>query len=414
MSARRVLRILDLGAHDGFITAHWLPGQMPAGVRLRVDGVELHPDAVRQFNRRIKQAGVLGRCKQGDAHDAPSLFKPASYDAVILYELIEHVPDPNALLAVAEQMLKPNGRVYVSTPDGVFGEGNNPHHLRAYRSIDLADTLRRRGTLVDMGVGEDTISHAAYQPRERGGEAVIFTGPAIDPWSPMDIHRRGLGGSETAAVHLADALSDLGWVVTVYGDVEQCVYRDVVFRHHSTFDPLQPRDLLIASRLPELADRPMRARTKVLWTHDTDYGPRLTPERARAFDHVLTLSEWHRAHVAGRYPFLGSKVVRVRNGIDHGRFEGEVGERAKRVLYTSSPDRGLDVLLGWWPKIRERVPDAELNYCYSPVYWRAADLDATVGAHAKEIAELADQPGVTGLQSLGQAALARLMRESLV
>jgi glycosyltransferase involved in cell wall biosynthesis len=418
----RRLKVLDLGAHDGFVTA-WVAREHPGPIT--VDGVEAHPDAVRLFNGRIRKlrrstkGRIQGKCRQGLAEQAPDLFEPGTYDAVVLYELIEHVLDPASLLAVAERMLAPGGRVYVSTPDGVFGEGHNPHHLRAYRAIDLADELRQRGTLLDMAVGEDTITHGAYQPQPRTGTAVIYTGPGWQPWSPLDPEVKGLGGSETAAIRLASALSDLGWVVTVYGDVEECVHRDVIYRNHRVYDPLAPVDLLISSRTPEVFDRPVRARRRMLWLHDTDCGDRLTPERARQIDDVLTLSAWHAGHVAGMYPFLGGKVRRIRNGIDRERFSGPELERAPRALYTSSPDRGLDLLLRWWPTVRREaakqgVQDAELWACYSPVYWKIAEQDPTVGAHAAEVRRLAEQPGVTLLESQSQPALARLMRESLV
>lgn len=36
----------------------------------------------------------------------------------------------------------------------------------------------------------------------------------------------------------------------------------------------------------------------------------------------------------------------------------------KRVIYTSSPDRGLEHLLKMWPDVKKAVPDAELHVCY--------------------------------------------------
>lgn len=409
-----MLRVLDLGAHDGFVSA-WLSTQLPAG-SLHVDGVELHPLGVSTMNRRLAELGIEGTCKQGLAEDAPALFQPGTYDAVVAYEIIEHVPDMGRFLAVCESMLATGGRVYLSTPDGCFGQGFNPHHLRALRSIDLAELVRRRGRILDMEVGGDGIASIAYAPawgrRER--ECAIYTGPAWDPWAPQDIQTRGLGGSETAAVKLAEALAATGWTVTVYGDVEQGIVGQVVYRHHEVFDPLAPVDLLIASRLPEVFDRPHNAKRAMLWLHDVDCGDRLTPARAERVDDVLVLSEWQQGHVRGRYPFAADKVRRIRNGIDLARFAGAPVERAKRVLYTSSPDRGLDVLLELWPQVLARVPDAQLNYCYSPVYWRVAELDPVVGRHAARIRELSDQPGVENLGHLPQPALAMLMRESLV
>ena len=43
----------------------------------------------------------------------------------------------------------------------------------------------------------------------------------------------------------------------------------------------------------------------------------------------------------------------------------------KRVIYTSSYDRGLEHLLGMWPEVRKAVPDAELHVFYG---WQLFEL----------------------------------------
>lgn len=399
------MKVLDVGCSDGYIAA-WLRQEYDGD--LTIDGLELYPEAVELARSR----GI--NCKVGLAEDAPELFEPGTYDLVVAFEIIEHVPDVPGFLDQLERMLKPGGRVMISTPDGTFGTGNNPHHLRVYRSIDLADVCRRRGVLQDLLVGDDGIVVASYTPRRKLADVAIYTGPCWDTWGPSDIATRGLGGSETAAVRLAEQLAEIGFVVTVYGQVNEGAYRDVIFRDWRTFDPLEPRLAVISSRLPELFDRPVAAKHRLLWAHDIDFGDRLTAARLAPVDHVLVLSRWHEQHVAGRYPFARAKLTRIRNGVHLPYFEGDQPDRRQRVVYTSSPDRGLDVLLELWPRVREQVPDAELVYAYSPVYWRVAEQDPAVGAHAERVRELSAQPGVTPLRSLSQPDVAKLMRSSLV
>jgi glycosyltransferase involved in cell wall biosynthesis len=408
------VRILDLGSHDFYVST-WLARQLKAkGIEAHIDGIELHPGAVSIAQRRIDEEEIEGKVVCGDALNAAEHFDAGTYDAVVLFELIEHVPEPQALLEAAERMCKPDGRVYVSTPNGTFGEGNNPHHLRVYRAHDLADALRRRGQLEDMVVGEDGVTVAAYTPAERRGEIAIYTGPGWEPFSPHDVELKGLGGSETAAIRLAQHLSELGYVVTVYGEVEQCAFRDTIFRHHSVFDPMERREAVIVSRIPEIFDRRVNARTRMLWLHDTDAQDRLTGARADAIDHVLCLSRWHATHVKGMYPFLSDKIRRIRNGLELAYFNGAQPHRERRVVYSSSPDRGLDVLLEIWPRIRELVPDAELSWAYSAVYDKVAEQRPEIAEHRQLVARLSEQPGVTALGSLPQPELAKVMRASLV
>lgn len=402
------MRILDLGASDGFVSKHLLD-QFPDA---HVDAVEISEKRATRAQERI---GDRGTVKVGRAESAPYLFEPATYDAVVAFELIEHVPDVDALLEACEAMLTPNGRIYLSTPDGTFGPGGNPSHLRVYRLRDLADVLRQRGRIQAILSGPDGITVAAYTPCERGPQVVIHTGGGWQTWQAADVARKGLGGSETWAVRLAEHLDALGCVVTVYGECADGLWGGAIFRHHSRWDPTVPCDILIASRDPRLIDRKPRARHRLLWVHDIDCGDLLTPARANQFDHVVGLSTWHTDHLAGRYPFLGSRLVQSANGIEHDLFRPlPWADRKPRVLYTSSPDRGLDVVLSLWPRIREQAPDAQLAYCYPDVYDAVAAQNPAIGAHRDRIRKLSDQPGVTRLGSLPQPTLAALMCDSRV
>jgi glycosyltransferase involved in cell wall biosynthesis len=404
------MRILDLGAHDGFVGT-WLHRQV---ARLTIDGIEANSKAVEIANRRNRENGTDGRYVVGLAEDAREHFEPGSYDAVAAFELIEHVPDVRAFLETCEAMVRPGGRVYLSTPDGTFGDGQNPHHLRVYRAVDLFELCRRRGRVADMLVGHDGVSVISYTPGESDRpELAIYAGPGWEKWHPKDIESKGLGGSETAAVRLAEALSDRGYVVTVYGETDYCAWRQIQFKPHHTFDPAEERDVVIASRSPQLADHPINARVKLLWMHDTDYGSMMTPERVKGFDYVLPLSEWHEMHLLSMYPWLDEeKLVLFGNAIEPSYF-GDNGMQVRPpiALYSSSPDRGLDLLLRMWPAVRDLLPTAELHYCYSSVYDRVAEQNPSIREFRAGVAGLAEQPGVVNLGSLSQNELAKKMQE---
>lgn len=423
------MRVLDLGCHDGYI-ASWIGRQF---TDVHVDGIDANSHAVAEFNRRHEKYGISGQAYVGLAEDAPDIFEPGTYDAVIAFELIEHVPDIDAFLMACEIMLKEEGRVYLSTPNGTFGAGQNPHHLRALRIIELIDIVRRRGTVTEAIPGPDGVSFVSYVPENNAGTNTrggppkptvdIYTGPAWKAWHPIHAEMPGgLGGSETAAFRLGEALTKEGWVVTIYGEFEeQGMWKQVMLRHHSVYDPMADRDVLIASRAPWIADARPRARwANLLWMHDTDYGPNLTQERGEFFDRVLVLSEWHTRHVEAEYPFLAGRTSIVRNGIEPSYFKGPalmkaIAEREDHsVIYTSSPDRGLDLLLELWPEVLFHLPDAKLRYCYADVYQAVAQSRPEVAAHLAKINHLAEDLGdsVENLGALAQDELALAMARS--
>lgn len=370
------MRILDLSAGDGYV-ARWLEQQFP--------------DA------------TIARAMNGD-----------QFDAVVAVDRLDQVADPAVFLAGLEATLNPGGRIYIAVPDGTPGTGANPGRRRVYRSKDLADVIRRRGRIISThSDGENVMS--CYTPEKRHGHVVIHTGGGWQRWHPLDMVRKGLGGSETAAIRLAESLGEMGWLVTVYGEVDETLWGETIFRHHSRWDPAERADVFIASRAPGLIDAEPNAGVTALWVHDVDCGDALTPGRADRFDHVLALSEWQRRHLTGRYPHARAKIRRFRNGILPQLFTPVAWEdRAPRVVYSSSPDRGLDVVLELWPRIREHVSDATLSYCYADVYDTVADQIPGIRAHRDRIRELSKQPGVERLGSLPQPTLARLMCTSRV
>lgn len=422
------MRILDLGAHDGFIGT-WL-GTTSGIADLHIDGVEANSDGVRIANERNRKHGISGQYAQGLAEDAEHWFDAGQYDAVVAFELIEHVPDVGVFLAVCERMLRPGGRVYLSTPNGCFGEGNNPHHLRVYRAQDLFELCRRRGRVHDMQAGHDGVSVISYTPGVVDKpELAIYCGPGWEKWHPSDIVTKGLGGSETAAIRLAEALADR-FTVTVYGECDYCAWRQSMFKPHHTFDPTDRRAVVVASRAPWLADRHINAEHVALWMHDTNY-PDMTSGRMEKFDSILALSEWHKhflttggACIASgpggnaqvQFDPLDAERVRVfGNAIEPSYFDGpDAPERKPIALYSSSPDRGLDVLLRLWPRVRDVIPDAELHFCYSSVYDKVAESNPVVAKFRDEIRSLEQQPGVRNLGSLDQKTLAATMQAASV
>lgn len=331
---------------------------------------------------------------------------------VVTVDDLHTATDPRARLAKAAHIAGIDAgsdlkRLIVRTPDRAI-DG-----IRVFQANDIARMLQRHGRVREISVTDGGTIVAAADLCKRRGEIAIWTGQAIGPWAPSDITQRGLGGSETAAVRLAEQFAEMGYVVTLYGHFEsEGLAGDVMLRRFDTFDPSEPLDALIGFRDARLFDHRPKARFCALWLEDLAPAEGLTSGRAANIDRIYGVTHWHKEQIQAEHPWLdSSKVSASRNGIVHSYFEGPAPDREHRVIYSSSPDRGGDIMLEIWPLVREQVPDAELVLTYSRWFDLVAGYFQAANDQLTRIRELLEQPGVQRIEGgLGQKALAHLMR----
>jgi 2-polyprenyl-3-methyl-5-hydroxy-6-metoxy-1,4-benzoquinol methylase len=135
-------RVLDVGCGDG----GFLHLMSKAG--WSVEGLDFDPKAIE--SAKVKYGLEL---RHGDLPSAG--FQEGAFDAVTMSHVIEHVPDPVSLLAEARRVLKPGGRLVVTTPNsrslghekfGRFWIGlDAPRHLNIFNLPALRECARRAG-----------------------------------------------------------------------------------------------------------------------------------------------------------------------------------------------------------------------------------------------------------------------------
>ena len=103
--------ILDIGCGIGNITALVADKVSQNG---RVIGIDFLQDNIDLANERFKRQNVEFRV--GTVENLK--FNPASFDCVLFLEVIEHVENPVVVLKSIHRLLKPNGCLIVSTPNG--------------------------------------------------------------------------------------------------------------------------------------------------------------------------------------------------------------------------------------------------------------------------------------------------------
>jgi glycosyltransferase involved in cell wall biosynthesis len=227
---------------------------------------------------------------------------------------------------------------------------------------------------------------------------VFWLGPAPSPWDPLTAIEEGIGGSETAAIHLSRELALLGHQVVVYADIHQAMdidadddgkypcSVDVEWLPYRKMPAHLSCDVFVSSRQPEARQRVLPScRQAWLWMHDAHCGPDWENSIGRSYDRVLCLSNWARTRFLDYYPGVRPEKVQVTsNGLDTRLFEPfeeaspmpldnsegiftrepslryapgdqhvhlQTGHTPLRATFSSSPDRGLSKLLDLWPEI---------------------------------------------------------------
>lgn len=82
-----------------------------------------------------------------------------SFDFVITFQVIEHIEDDNAFVSEIHRVLKPGGKLVVTTPNKPLSITRNPWHVREYTPTELDILLRKKfKDVVTNGVtGNDKI-----------------------------------------------------------------------------------------------------------------------------------------------------------------------------------------------------------------------------------------------------------------
>lgn len=206
-----------------------------------------------------------------------------------------------------------------------------------------------------------------HLPSKKWGdnEIAIFCGQAWEDWAAPSI-LKGIGGSEEAVVYLSQELAAKGYKVTVFnscGDLEG-TYANVTYKPYHAFNPYDDYSILIAWRLSIFGNKMLKAKRKIVWLHDVPIEGMFPKQEVDTYDKIVVLSKFHKSLLPDYIP--EDKIFVSRNGINQRDFEPkEQFERnPKRIIYTSSYDRGIEHLLQEWGNIRKEVPDAELHLFY--------------------------------------------------
>jgi 2-polyprenyl-6-hydroxyphenyl methylase/3-demethylubiquinone-9 3-methyltransferase len=106
--ALRGARVLDLGCGGGLLS------EALAGAGADVTAIDLAPDLLKIARLHGLESGIRVDYRQVSA-EALAAEAPGAFDAITCMEMLEHVPDPASILRACATLLRPGGRLLVST-----------------------------------------------------------------------------------------------------------------------------------------------------------------------------------------------------------------------------------------------------------------------------------------------------------
>lgn len=101
-------RVLDIGCGGGILS------ESMAGVGAQVKGIDLSSEALGVADLHSLESGIAVEYEEISA-EALAEREPGSYDVVTCMEMLEHVPDPAAIVQACATLVKPGGWVFLST-----------------------------------------------------------------------------------------------------------------------------------------------------------------------------------------------------------------------------------------------------------------------------------------------------------
>lgn len=213
---------------------------------------------------------------------------------------------------------------------------------------------------------KETIKKSQNPHKVKTNEIVISCLPGSHPY-PFDeelYKQKGMGGSETALIEVARYLREITQkpVIVFNSRPETTVAESGVIYKKSEdlwdyFCKFEPEVHIAWRHNVKMTDAPT-----YLWCHDL-----VTPgaETYTNYEKIICLSDFHKNYVQVQQQIPDDKIVISRNGINQERFKQNAIKNPLKIVWPSSPDRGLDRVIDIVEIARNKTGhDFELHVYY--------------------------------------------------
>ncbi len=249
----------------------------------------------------------------------------------------------------------------------------------------------------------------------------LFTSINPKPLHEHVLDERPFGGGPSSVIHLANALQYLGHEVFVVTSLNFPSPSKPTYIPWSSVRELNTVDVLIInSGWETIFNCPIPYKKCFYWSGESMLNPKtlgLGDLRViRKLDALLAKSHWQANTLCDASGFPLEKTGVLPNGANLENFAGSEVRDRKRLIYCSTPVRGLNFLPKVFQEVKKKHPEAEL-YIYSsfdryaPIWGEKTKEDLPF---EQTFLELASQKGCHVRKSILQKDLARELMKSAV
>jgi SAM-dependent methyltransferase len=265
-----------------------------------VIGVDVSTEAIGEAKARFGE--YAEELVEADLRKLP--FEDDSFDAVVSFETIEHVEEPERALAELDRVLRPDGILVISSPNPDGYVGGNEHHVHEFRPAELREAVGgMRKNLA--GFRQDAWLGSAIRPIDGGDgkedDREVLRTAEEDDEPPYSI-----------VVASDQALPTIHGIVTVGGAFDVRWWSERVREANERVREANEREREAFHREMQAGEREQAAKAQLVDTSESLLQANRELAQVPVLEHRLaTLEEVHRV-IATRYnEMLGSTSWRI-------------------------------------------------------------------------------------------------------
>jgi len=236
---------------------------------------------------------------------------------------------------------------------------------------------------------------------------IVFLSKVTREFNGETLLKEALGGTHSSLILLSEELAKLGHEIFIFCNCKnkQGLFNGVNYIDINKivkFAKDNDIDVLVTVASESILKARIKAKKSIAWLHN-DYSPYWDNELSDIAsqisyymgvlaDKVITTSKWQSEIIKNVFKIPENHIKKIPLGVNLDFFNNQVERNSKKIIYTSVPDRGLDILLKIFPRLRKEIPNLELHAFSSFKTWGKDDKKYT--EIEEEIFSLANQEDV--------------------